>query len=173
MSTPSSRFPSESEPQPTTEPDESADSGGLPRLRGVALPFRAVNRLRPRDLTPALRVRVIGPSGVSIPLWGVVDSGATRTLLPLSIAGPLGIRKRKCRKESIDTAGGWARQYVWADGLEIEFPDLGGSRIEVDGAFNKNLHALVLLGRKDFFARFRVSIDQPARLLGLEEHTTP
>jgi hypothetical protein len=183
MSTPSSRSPSESGQPLTTE------STGLPRLRGVVLPFRAVNRLpehpdladeeavdlslrRQKQLTPALPVRVIGGPKAAVlpPFWGIIDSGATRTLLPWALAKRLGIRKRNCGKERVHTAGGWVRQYVWSDGLEVEFPELSGHRMHVVGAFIKNGPPFILLGRRDFFNHFRVTIDEPAQAFGIEPH---
>lgn len=106
-----------------------------------------------------------------MPMYGLIDSGADDALFPLVIATRLGIDLAKCRRESCETAGGTADQYIWDGGVEIEIPAMGGMRISATASFSAGLPSrIVLLGRNDFFSTFRVYLDERAKLFRLEPY---
>ena len=101
-------------------------------------------------------------------MLGLVDSGASHSLIPQRFASALGVDLRRCRRTLCETAGGITYQRSLDAGLEIEIPDLGGMRVTLDVSFNQGVPPkIMILGRLDFFARFRVSIDQTAKAFAL------
>lgn len=105
-----------------------------------------------------------------IPVYGLVDSGASDTLIPHDLMGYLGINEADCDEEPCGTASGPDTQYVWRSGpLRIEIQQLGRS-VPVKGAFMKGLPGFVLLGRRDFFNEFRVEVDERAQTFSLDPY---
>jgi hypothetical protein len=124
-----------------------------------------------RLLYPVVAIRAHGLTGVRLPMWGLIDSGADEALFPLEVAETLGIDIDDCDDKDCLTAGGLATHYVWKPGLEIEVPEMGGVRMQVSATFSEGLPGtMILLGRRDFFRCFRVSFDERANNFSLEEY---
>jgi hypothetical protein len=99
---------------------------------------------------------------------GLIDSGADSSMLPLQLADYLGIELSACREDQCLTAAGLTARYVWEEGIEAEVQALR-RRIHLDVSFVTGLPAL-LLGRSDFFAAFRVEIDERGQTFYLEPY---
>ena len=89
-------------------------------------------------------------------------------MLPSAFAPQLGIDFADCDERVCDTAGGSSRQHVWNPGFEIEIQAMK-MRVKITAAFNEELPVL-LLGRDDFFSRFRVSFDEQSQTFELDPY---
>src|SRR3954469_18558293 len=110
----------------------------------------------PGPLAPMVPMRLKGPNGATITEAGLVDSGADTSAFPLWMMRPFGIRKRDCKKESFDAAGGTAKQWIYPEPLEAL---IMSRRVKLEAVFCDT--PVPLLGRCDFFRRFRVTFLQP------------
>ena len=83
----------------------------------------------------------------------------------------LSIEERDCDLENCCTAVGLTKQNVWRLGpLEVEIQQMG-CRFDVKGSFLGGLPAgLILLGRQDFFAQFKVEVDERAQAFSLDPY---
>src|SRR5919204_5254116 len=125
MSTPSSKSKKSPAPRPSSK-----------RPAAETFPYHAIVPGGGRaDLRPGFPIVVHGPGG-HMPMYGLIDSGADDALFPLVIAARLGIDLAKCRRDSCETAGGTADQYIWEPGVEIEIPGMGGMRIPAQASFS-------------------------------------
>jgi hypothetical protein len=70
-------------------------------------------------LSPGLPIVLRGPK-MRIPIYGLVDSGASDTLIPLDLMAHLGIDSADCDLEPIGTAGGTSTQLRWRQPLTID-----------------------------------------------------
>lgn len=141
----------------------------LPGTSRRTFPYRATAPGNPAALSPLLPIILHGPSG-RIPVYGLVDSGASDTLIPHDLMAYLGIVEANCTVEPCETANGLTDQYIWPAGLEVEIQQLA-RKVAVKAAFSKGLPAqLVLLGRRDFFAQFRVEVDERAQTFSLDPY---
>jgi hypothetical protein len=121
------------------------------------------------SLAPVVPIIALGPRR-RLPLQGIIDSGADCSLFSHAVMAPLGISEKDCQLEVCETAGGEASHYVLADGIEIELPDLNRS-LRVEAAFSRGVErGIALLGRRDFFAAFRVSFDQKSLTFALHPY---
>lgn len=127
-------------------------------------PYRAIYS---GPLVPAIPLVVHGPKA-KIPVPGLIDSGADNSMFPLDWAGHLGVDLSACRVEDCSTAGGVVQHHIWDPGLEAEVQALG-RRVKLNAAFCDGL-PVVILGRDDFFAEFKVSFDQRAQTFTLETY---
>jgi len=75
------------------------------------------------------------------------------------------IKKRDCKEEELETAGGKARQWVWRDGLSAR---IMGRYLKVKGVFCDT--PVPLLGRTDFFAAFKVTFDEQSQSFTVEAY---
>lgn len=114
---------------------------------------------------PVLPVKLVGPGGESPPLMALVDSGADSSLFPMQIAGLLGIDLDRCEKAIGMTAGGPSDRYLWNDGLKTT---ILGKTLRLRGAFGAC--PVILLGRGDFFATFKVAFDEREKTFSLEPY---
>jgi len=97
----------------------------------------------------------------------LVDSGADATMLPGPLAKALGIDLvNDCIEEKGTTAGGPTTNYVYSAGLDAI---VMGEKIHLNATFNEGLE-VVLLGRCDFFALYKVSFDERAQQFSLERY---
>ena len=159
MSKRSSRSKKSPAPPPSTKRAE--------KLKAKTFSYRATEPGRP--LKPGIPIVVHGLSG-RVPMYGLIDSGADVALFPRGIAASLGIDINKCRRETCDTAGGPAYQYVWDKGVEIEVQQVK-VRFKTKASFSDGLPSrVVLLGREDFFSEFRVAIDERAKAFTLDPY---
>jgi hypothetical protein len=110
-------------------------------------------------------VELRGPNGAVIRDSGLVDSGADSSGFPLWIMKSFEIRKRDCREEEFETAGGPAKQWIWDDGIDAT---ILGRRLKLHGVFCDT--PVLLLGREDFFARFKVRFDERAFTFRVEPY---
>jgi hypothetical protein len=99
---------------------------------------------------------------------GLLDSGADNSMFPLAWATHLGIDPASCREEECSTAAGMTKQYIWPDGLDAEILALGKT-VHLSACFSEGL-PVVLLGREDFFAEFRVGFDQRSQTFTLQSY---
>ena len=82
----------------------------------------------------------------------------------------LGIEVADCEEQPVETAGGVSTQYRWTNPIQIEIPHMA-TKMELTPAFAKGLPPrLVLLGRRDFFAHFRVTVDERAQTFTLDPY---
>jgi hypothetical protein len=82
----------------------------------------------------------------------------------------LGVEEADCEEQQVETAGGMAMQYRWTNPLQVEIQHMG-AKMEITPAFAKGLPTrLVLLGRRDFFTHFRVTVDERAQTFTLEPY---
>lgn len=103
-------------------------------------------------------------------MYGLVDSGASDTLIPYDLMSFLGISEANCQIEPCETAGGPTDQYVWPPGIEVNVQQMA-RKVAVKASFTKGLPPrVVLLGRKDFFGQFRVEIDERAQTFSLDPY---
>jgi hypothetical protein len=83
----------------------------------------------------------------------------------VEFAEPLGISLGACERAAVATAGGEAEEFVWADPVIALFD---GQEVELTASFAAT--PVTLLGREDFFARYRVTIDQREQSFLLEAY---
>lgn len=97
----------------------------------------------------------------------LVDSGADTTVLPGSWAKVLGIDiVQDCTGNPGNTAGGTTTNYQYAPGVDAL---LAGRKIHLQASFNPGL-PVILLGREDFFAHYRIAFDQRANTMTIEAY---
>lgn len=137
------------------------------------LPYRA---LRGTDgggqawdggLLPGVALNLIRPEGgvCSIGTYGLIDSGADRSVLPVAWAHHLGIDlEADCQESNSRTAGGMTTCYEVEGGVDAM---ILGERVTLQASFNRGL-PWVLLGRDDFFSHFKVSFEHRAQQFTLQ-----
>lgn len=132
------------------------------------LPYRALRgtdgggRAFDGGLLPGVALNLVRPEGgvCSIGTYGLIDSGADRSVLPVSWARHLGIDlDDDCEEASSRTAGGMATCYEYPAGIEAI---ILGHKVTLQASFNRDL-PWVLLGRDDFFSYFKVSFEHRAQ----------
>lgn len=100
----------------------------------------------------------------SATIEGIVDSGATFTMLPLALAKTLKIRRQLRRDGGVRGVGGWRPKWrsavpIHAEVLAQMDPQVGwGPVFELQPRFWWK--DLFLLGRHDFFATFDVGFQR-------------
>ena len=143
-------------------------------------PYRMVDLSTPDirifEEVPAalIRVRATGmPSaseGCEMKAHGVLDTGASRTLVPLWVLYKLGVAVDERSKFKVLSATGWTVVYraeielaifhggAWIDlgSTEVVSPDTEVSRDPEQGL-------PILLGRSSFFGKFQLLLDEPGK----------
>jgi hypothetical protein len=106
-----------------------------------------------------------------VAVLGYVDSGADSTVFPSSVAVALNIDiAGACEQREFVTAAGRVTQPSLPEGLEIEIEELR-VHLRVGASFNPHV-PIALLGRRDFFSRFRrVCFEERSRTLVLEPYS--
>lgn len=98
--------------------------------------------------------------------YAIVDSGANISLFQYEIAELLGLPVR--RGERIPLAGIGGKIYGYRHQLSLT---IAGQTFPCDVCFSKELRVpLNLLGRQDFFSRFRITFDEARRRTILEQY---
>lgn len=90
----------------------------------------------------------------------LVDSGASRSVLPRRYAVPLGFDLRECEKQTVDTGNGLAHHYLAPVPLSARIAE---REIKLSCCFG-NI-GVPVLGREDFFAEFYVEVDERKRVV--------
>ena len=127
-------------------------------------PYRAVGL---RGIAPAIPLVLHGPKN-RINHVGLVDSGADSSLLPVSIAAFLGIDLSTCQEEPMMGAGGQSRRWSYLPGITAELRAMS-KRFPLNISFAEHV-PIMLLGRSDFFATFRVTVDERAETVKLDAY---
>jgi hypothetical protein len=120
-------------------------------------------------LVPALAIRLVSLDGVpQPPALAVIDSGADRSTFPPDWARGLGIELEEgcCEKETAVTAGGETELWVYKPGVKAL---IDGLEHHLKATFCVGLE-VALLGRKDFFADYKVTFDERLECFTLEPY---
>jgi hypothetical protein len=100
----------------------------------------------------------------------LIDSGCDATAFPEDFAVELGIDFAQCTPVQGMTASGkddpTLLPRTWPAGVNAIFE---GERLALNALFRPGL-PLILLGRKDFFAYFKIQMDQRAQTFRLERY---
>jgi hypothetical protein len=110
----------------------------------------------------------IGLKGPADPLivYGLADSGADSTALPLAEATVLGIDlEEDCDKTTGGSANGPGDQYIYKGTLEAQVEDV---QFRITATFMDT--PVILLGQADFFRRFHVSFDYQSQQISLRPY---
>jgi hypothetical protein len=105
-----------------------------------------------------------GAGGRRFPFYALPDSGADASCFPEEWAPQLGVDLSTCVKQPVNTGAGKTHHHVWHAGL---IATIESFEIELEAVFGPI--NVPVLGRRDFFAHFRVEFDERARLT----HLTP
>lgn len=119
-------------------------------MRSITLPFSA-----PRwseGFAPFLSLELVGPNGRVVPVMALIDSGAAWSLLPVSLAEPLGIEEIPASDFNVPRA--------------TVHTKVAGTEFELHPAFAPVEFAV--LGRADFFEHFIVSFNEKSRTFTLQ-----
>jgi Aspartyl protease len=122
-----------------------------------------------RSLAPALSIKLLNvrTGNMSPATRALVDSGADSSMFPLDWAARLGIDvQNDCVESENNTAGGKTKTYYYPPGIDAV---VMGQKTHLYATFGATLDILIL-GREDFFARFKVSFDQQAKTFTLEPY---
>lgn len=104
---------------------------------------------------PAVEVRLQSVQGKAFPLLMLPDSGADCSCFPEAWASVLGIDLAACTTDRVHTGAGLADHYTWAEGLRAT---VAGRTVELTASFGPI--GVPVLGRRDFFSRFEVLVDE-------------
>jgi hypothetical protein len=128
---------------------------------GLDLPFRAIGA---GLLVPAV---AIGLKGVTEELMALalIDSGADASYLPYEFANVLGVDLGSCDQSLSQTISGTSSVYVCPEGITAR---VFGVTFQLEGVFAPTV--IPILGRRDFFARFLVEIDQRRQRFNLRPY---
>jgi hypothetical protein len=120
-------------------------------------------------MSPAVPLKFLRPNGggMTAQTLGLVDSGASCSMLPISWADQLGIDPSDdCDVVDTDTAGGRCDAFSYSPGVEAL---ILGHRVLLQVTFQPKL-PVVLLGRIDFFHEFKVAFDQRSETFKLDQY---
>jgi hypothetical protein len=119
-------------------------------------------------LVPAIPLKLVRSNGNMTPeTLGLVDSGCDSTMLPAELAKVLGIDlQTDCIEQTSNTAGGQTINYSYPPGIDAI---VTGRKVHLEASFNPGL-PVILLGREDFFALYRVSFDQRTSSFTIEPY---
>jgi hypothetical protein len=127
------------------------------------VPYREGSDEHPR---PYLWLTLRGPrSGAGIPIIGLVDSGADKTVLPLDYAQLLGYKPEELTSVQVGQVEGSADAWDAQVPCEAHVNGIEAVKFEIKPLFVTTLDAL--WGRADFMATYVVSISEERRELGL------
>lgn len=97
-------------------------------------------------------------------LYAIVDSGANVSLFQYEVAELLGISVTKGKKIPLSGIGGRIQGYLHSIPITV-----AGYTFRCQVCFSKELHVpLNLLGRTDFFERFRITFEESRQVIVLE-----
>ncbi len=132
-------------------------------MPAVTIPYSIVGKGEP---VPLLKfwVRV---NNLEMPFVAMVDSGADRSTVPYRLAGTLKLKFDANVTKTGLSAGGPYTYYPTTNSIFVR-TEVGMFRMERPH-LNPNLK-LFLFGRCDFFASFRVTLDQKALTMTIERY---
>jgi hypothetical protein len=141
----------------------------------MTFPYRAYGGDKPG---PSLDVELLGVNGKVVPTLALVDSGAEWTKLPLSVGVELGVDLSLCKPTESQTGAGVSDQEFWWNdsppGLVREEPGVRINDREVPIApILAEKMPIVVLGREDFLASFKFTLDQRVERFTLEPYEEP
>lgn len=90
------------------------------------------------------------------PMHALVDSGADCSLFPAAVAQVIGVDLRICNQVAGMTASGQSTRFEHPQPV---LGDIMGRTLALSAQFQPGL-PLILLGRRDFFAHFRVTFHE-------------
>ncbi len=93
------------------------------------------------------------------PFSALIDSGSDDSSIPLGLASSLGIRFDPDRPRGIFGAGGYYREWIADDDIDLHCPL--GPLVLRRPALNSSV-PFIILGRSDAFAAYRFAFDQRA-----------
>ena len=105
-----------------------------------------------------------------IPLKGLIDTGADRTLIHTDIADGLYIDYKKGKKTSIRGISGGNIPVYMLNNLELEILGMANSKIKMSIGFTPASHISVLLGQWGFLENYKVSFEQKNEKFFIESY---
>jgi hypothetical protein len=143
----------------STNPTTEVKPGGSIRVH-----FSAIDS---HHLVPAIPVTLLDDRGEPVvQVRALIDSGANSSCFPYAFAELLGIHLYSESLESvIQTASGSSSIYVCPKDIEVT---IFGQKIRLKAAFGPV--PIAILGRKDFFSQFSVTIDEPNQSFTLKRY---
>lgn len=124
-------------------------------------------RVAPNDPTPKPFLRVWFEGKPPIRVAALVDSGADRSAIPLHLAIAVGVTYDPAKPTLSQGAGGKFEQFEATSEVLLQ-SEIGP--IKLDRPTLNGHIPLILLGRNDFFASYRVKFDQRAGLMEIEPY---
>lgn len=124
------------------------------------------------DLVPALDICLLDLDGVEQPPTpAIIDSGADISTFPGEWAEILKIKLDLtcCEEKKARTAGGPAQIWHYSQGLHVV---IEGERHHLKANFCETLE-VPLLGRRDFFLKYRIAFDERAKSFTLDPYRSP
>jgi hypothetical protein len=106
----------------------------------------------------------------NVPFLALIDSGADGSSLPLNVARVLGVPYNPADIRTARGAGGPYNE--WQATADVTLQMGFGQVTLARPALNPTL-PYILLGRRDFFAQYRVSFDQQALAFELDVYPPP
>jgi hypothetical protein len=100
-----------------------------------------------------------GANGKTFPVYALPDSGADASCFPEEWAPRLGVDLSACEKHPVNTGAGKTHHHVYDTGL---MATVAGFEIVLEAVFGPI--NVPVLGRRDFFERFRVEFDERSRV---------
>jgi hypothetical protein len=128
--------------------------------------------------SPSVEVELLGINGAVIPHLALLDTGAEWSKMPLELGRRMGVDLDRCHLTQSQTGGGIASgEYFWNDspeGCEREEPvvRLMGREVPIAPILSEHID-VVVLGRNDFLASFKLCVDQRAHSFTLEPYDEP
>jgi hypothetical protein len=127
-------------------------------MQRLVVPYRRFDVVGQSDpLRPLLACAFTGPNGVTQALFGIVDTGADFTSLPVPYAQTFGYDSSNLKDEPMVGANGAGITQVAQVPSRVSVPDFGDHVTEVFPRFTAGL-GIVLWGRRDFMTDFHVTI---------------
>lgn len=164
----SGRGSSASPSTPTQSTSTRREAPVAARLRRTKHEYKSLGG----ELVPALDIRLRTLDGTWQPETpALIDSGADVSTFPAGWAPSLGVTLDAscCEEKKAVTAGGPATVWAYSPGLKVL---IDGAEHHLKAEFCEGLD-LPLLGRRDFFMKYRVSFDQRTESFTLEPYPTP
>jgi hypothetical protein len=153
-------------PKPSTSTNAAPADGHVRAVQGKTLPYKTIGS---GGVCPAILLSFVTLAGETLPPTpAIIDSGADRSVFPSEWARRIGINlDEDCQTITTETAGGPSENFVYEPGVFVIVEE---AKYRVQGAtFSKTL-PVVLLGRKDFFTRYKVTFDERAKTFTLEPY---
>lgn len=114
---------------------------------------KAISSIFSAIFRPIAQAHFYGKSGIWIPVWGIVDTGADYTLLPKGYAEKLGVNlKRDCKVYKTLGIGGQEKSYIYPHG-RIR---MGQFERKAPIGFLERIDVPPLFGRQGFLETFEL-----------------